>query len=1118
MLKRTLLLTILVFSIIVSVYGEIGYQEGYPVIFNDYKTLNPIVTEDLNPNYEGKELLFFAGGTYPGGGTTARLMCYSSDGELIFENILWNGLNSYSYKPVIADIDCNGSKEIILSYRAEQDYSEISILNFDGSVFSTNWPITINNPSGITNVSVGDINNDGDLEIVTIINKNEIIVYNHDSSIVWSYSLSQEWGMIWSSPVISDLDFDNNKEIIVLVSELWGGSKLYVLDSQGVLLPGWPITFDIMMPWMSPVVGDFNHSNNSLELVVADDHYSTIVHCFNIDGSYVDGWPVEIPHSGGREISENDLYYIDDDGNDVLTNRDRWNGSSPLTVVDFQNDDDLEIIIVGDNEMHILNSDGSFYQPFSELILDGPIYSPAVGDVDSDGNIDIVFMSFENFTQKLYGYDNCGNLLNDFPIIVKEFQENTTMVRSRTNPPTFDDIDNDGDLEIIVSAWLDIYDQAETGRVSVYDVLSEYNIQNIEWRTSLKNNWNNGIYCQYFGNLNINNSEQHQLIDRVCMYSDVIVSNNSTLIVNDNTLVHILNDSQLTIEENASLNIGRNIVFEGDSINDYGIIALNSIGTTNFNETHFQYCNLNSTNGNLTISNSNFIGCNLHSQDGFLHIVDSEFDGENSGYSSGIWCYNNSEVVFDNIIVENYHQGIRLNYQDVFNVSNSISRNNDTQCFSVFNSRNRHNTIYNSQFYGSSAVGLLSYGSSVKVTSCNISQNGRGVFLMNRSNVTIEKKPETHSWYLDSVIANNSWEEILFYDDCRLHLADNRNKIMDNNYTPGTSDEFLINCPNLMRERDFSYNFWGYTDMYNNAILPPDNRFFPEGAYHLSPVYDPGIPREDGKPDDQILYETAVIEAENGNTVQAEIMLKDLIAQYPESDYKRSSASYLLSIQEEDFQALKAYFNDEPNLHSDDLIELYTAYLQTYCDIQSENYQEAIDWLESIITNPPSLVDSVYAVIDLGDIYLQMEGNGRGAVGIYPNFIPRSKEDFEETIEDLFALLSEEYHYENEPEEEPSNYSLPTCATLNANYPNPFNPETTILFSIPIDSKVNLSVYNIKGQKIRNLVNNKIDKGNHSVVWYGDDELGNSVSSGVYFYKLNVNGESKQIRKCILMK
>jgi photosystem II stability/assembly factor-like uncharacterized protein len=85
-------------------------------------------------------------------------------------------------------------------------------------------------------------------------------------------------------------------------------------------------------------------------------------------------------------------------------------------------------------------------------------------------------------------------------------------------------------------------------------------------------------------------------------------------------------------------------------------------------------------------------------------------------------------------------------------------------------------------------------------------------------------------------------------------------------------------------------------------------------------------------------------------------------------------------------------------------------------------------------------------------------------------------------------------------------------------YPNPFNPSTTISFSIPTKSKIELTVYNIKGQKVRTLINNKIEKGNHSINWNGKDENNNSVSSGVYFYKLNVNNVPKVIKKSLLLK
>ena len=86
------------------------------------------------------------------------------------------------------------------------------------------------------------------------------------------------------------------------------------------------------------------------------------------------------------------------------------------------------------------------------------------------------------------------------------------------------------------------------------------------------------------------------------------------------------------------------------------------------------------------------------------------------------------------------------------------------------------------------------------------------------------------------------------------------------------------------------------------------------------------------------------------------------------------------------------------------------------------------------------------------------------------------------------------------------------------NYPNPFNPSTTIEFSIQNDSDIDLSIYNIKGQKIKALANEHFSKGSNSVIWDGDDENNKPVSSGIYYYKLNVNGKTETVKKCLLLK
>ncbi len=97
------------------------------------------------------------------------------------------------------------------------------------------------------------------------------------------------------------------------------------------------------------------------------------------------------------------------------------------------------------------------------------------------------------------------------------------------------------------------------------------------------------------------------------------------------------------------------------------------------------------------------------------------------------------------------------------------------------------------------------------------------------------------------------------------------------------------------------------------------------------------------------------------------------------------------------------------------------------------------------------------------------------------------------------------------------NTSTPAEYSLNQNFPNPFNPETTIKFSMPSAGFVSLKVYNILGQEIRTLVSSDFKAGNHSVRWNGKDNSGNSVASGIYLYRLDC-GNFIKTNKMIMLK
>lgn len=88
---------------------------------------------------------------------------------------------------------------------------------------------------------------------------------------------------------------------------------------------------------------------------------------------------------------------------------------------------------------------------------------------------------------------------------------------------------------------------------------------------------------------------------------------------------------------------------------------------------------------------------------------------------------------------------------------------------------------------------------------------------------------------------------------------------------------------------------------------------------------------------------------------------------------------------------------------------------------------------------------------------------------------------------------------------------------LQRNYPNPFNPDTYIRFSILETSHVALSIFNISGTEIRTLLDESLDPGSHTVVWNGNNNQGDPAASGVYFYRLEA-GDVTRVRKMTLLR
>ena len=158
-------------------------------------------------------------------------------------------------------------------------------------------------------------------------------------------------------------------------------------------------------------------------------------------------------------------------------------------------------------------------------------------------------------------------------------------------------------------------------------------------------------------------------------------------------------------------------------------------------------------------------------------------------------------------------------------------------------------------------------------------------------------------------------------------------------------------------------------------------------------------------------------------------------------------------------------------------------------------------------------------------VYLyDIEGNPSGELEPFNYFNPNSdyrgisffshgEEDYF-FCEQLECISTYNYSIETSAEDE-----LPKSKIALSNYPNPFNPETTISFSVTQNSDfVSLEIYNIKGQKVKKLEIRNMKLGINEVVWDGKDENNKPVSSGVYMYQLKVDGKAVASKKCLLLK
>ena len=461
--------------------------------------------------------------------------------------------------------------------------------------------------------------------------------------------------------------------------------------------------------------------------------------------------------------------------------------------------------------------------------------------------------------------------------------------------------------------------------------------------------------------------------------------------------------------------------------------------------------------------------------------VPGTFDGIYLKYCDRFFVVNNT--------IDGYFIGVRL-----FNSGGGQSGNQ-----SVFN-----NTITNSYFNGISV-----YYSVVGIAGNDIQENLRGISVWDYSNVDICGNAAATTYRETQQISNNTSYELYASSGCFpwymsynvIHDPDNGENLNDPliyyEYDPKLTPDSL----------DIRFNCW-------DANFNPVNDLFPYQLYKYTPTKCPtkNLMVEQTS---ENLYKEGLEKYDSAQYIEAQNIFSQVVDQYPDSKFASAAMKSLFNIErfvDNDYSTLQNYYLTDEVILSDSTLTKLGVFLGNRCNLKTGQWQAAINHYESVINNPPTVADSIFAIIDLGNVYMLMENSaGRSvAKGKMVEHIPLSERNLEVRSNELLGMLPVTKSH-NSGNDQGSNTTGNENKLIQSK-PNPTNGIVEITFSLEDQSSGSIGIINNLGSKVKSYAFSG-NKGTNSITINLSD-----LSSGIYFYTLEIKNNVVDIKKIIIVK